>query len=105
MSRNLKVKSILAGSALLAGLGVTSVFAQQAGRPMDDASLVAQVRAALEEDRWLKGSEIKVESNDGRIKLYGLATRAHFAQAYRVAISVPGVKSVANLIFTTDNDR
>lgn len=91
------LKPLLLVSALVLGLGTASAFAQQA--TADDAGISAKVKAALESDNVLAGTQITVQSENGQVVLKGLVTSdSQYAEAYRVAVSVPGVQKVQNRV-------
>ena len=63
----------------------------------DDATLTANVKAAILADARLKSTEINVETYQGTVQLSGFVGQANdVATAASVARTVKGVKSVKN---------
>jgi osmotically-inducible protein OsmY len=102
MNRNMSLKSALMGAALLIGLGTASAFAQQSSTLTSDAQLANQVQTTFAHEPKLNGAELAIRAKDGRVTLFGSASEEQAAEAYRDAISVPGVKSVSNYISMTE---
>jgi osmotically-inducible protein OsmY len=98
--RSLK-QMILVPAFLLATGFSAAVFAQNASAA-DESAVVSQVQAALSQDASLKGAQVKVISKNGRIVLFGDATGAQAAAAYRDAAGVSGSMQVHNFISATD---
>jgi hyperosmotically inducible protein len=68
---------------------------QQVGKVIDDGVLTAKVKAALLRERGIKSTDVKVESNQGRVLLSGFVDSEDQKQrAVRVASQVDGVKEV-----------
>ena len=64
---------------------------------IDDATLAANVRTALQQDQQLKGFPIDVESRYDVVQLSGAVHTPHDADhAQEVAVNVPGVRTVYN---------
>lgn len=90
--------------ALLAALLMSGVVACSTGQPgetvaqkIDDATITADVKAAIRQEPALQVSEINVETNGGVVQLSGfVSSAANIAVASTVARSVNGVKSVRN---------
>lgn len=67
------------------------------GQAIDDATITAQVKAALIGDDELSALDINVDTNDGVVTLNGqVASPAHVARATDVADDVGGVRSIDN---------
>jgi hyperosmotically inducible protein len=65
------------------------------GKYVDDALLTTKVKAALLQEPELKSLDVSVESNRGVVLLSGFVDgEAQRAKALKVAVAVPGVKSV-----------
>jgi len=70
---------------------------ESVGQYIDDASLTANVKAAILADARLKSTEINVETYQGVVQLSGFVGQANdVATAASVARTVKGVKSVKN---------
>ena len=68
---------------------------QQVGKVIDDGVLTAKVKAALLRERGIKSTDVKVETNQGRVLLSGFVdTEDQKQRAVRVASQVDGVKEV-----------
>ena len=67
------------------------------GESISDAAITTKVKAAILADRMLKVMQIKVETNEGVVRLSGTVdTSKAAARATKVAKKVKGVKSVNN---------
>lgn len=67
------------------------------GQAIDDATITAQVKAALVGDEELSALDINVDTADGVVTLNGeVANQAHIARATDVADDVEGVRSIDN---------
>lgn len=68
---------------------------QQVGKFVDDSVLTAKVKAALLRERGVKSTDVKVETNQGRVLLSGFVdSEEQKKRAVRVASRVEGVKEV-----------
>jgi hyperosmotically inducible protein len=68
---------------------------QTLGKVIDDTVLTARVKAALLRERGIKSTDVKVETQQGRVLLSGFVdTEEQKQQAVRVASGVEGVKEV-----------
>lgn len=68
---------------------------QAAGKAIDDTVLTAKVKAALLRERGIKSTDVKVETNQGRVLLSGFVDSEDQKQrALRVVSRVDGVKEV-----------
>jgi hyperosmotically inducible protein len=87
-------------AALLLGTvgGCASIgIGQQRAEAVDDATITAGVKAAIDNDPTLKVSQMHVETSDGVVQLSGFVSSADsVATAASVARTVKGVKSVKN---------
>lgn len=64
---------------------------------LDDATLVAQVKMALVDERSLRAFEVEPAAQGRRVTLYGdVNTRAQYDRAAEIARGVDGVATVAN---------
>jgi hyperosmotically inducible periplasmic protein len=64
---------------------------------VDDATLAAKVRTALQQDQQLKGFPIDVESHNDVVQLSGAVHTPQDAdRAQEIAVNVPGVRTVYN---------
>lgn len=98
------MKHTVGMAVLLATLGLatatgcaSSVPASMAERGVDDATVSAGVRAAIDREAALKGSDIQVGTVQGVVQLSGFVSSAEdVATAAAVARTVEGVKSVRN---------
>jgi hyperosmotically inducible periplasmic protein len=62
---------------------------------LDDSVLTAKVKAALLRERGIKSTDVKVESNQGRVLLSGFVdSEDQKKRAVSVAAAVDGVKEV-----------
>lgn len=67
------------------------------GEAIDDATITAQVKAALVEDDQLSALDINVDTSNGVVTLNGDVDEAsHIAHASDVADDVEGVRSIQN---------
>ncbi|MEX5744195.1 BON domain-containing protein [Massilia sp. X63] len=88
--------------AVMLALGQVAGCASSGGggpvaQAIDDATITAGVRAAIERDPALKVSELEVETMQGVVQLSGFVGSADsVAAAASVARTVKGVKSVKN---------
>ena len=68
---------------------------QTVGKVLDDSVLTAKVKAALLRERGIKSTDVKVETNQGRVLLSGFVdSEDQKKRALNVASSVDGVKEV-----------
>jgi hyperosmotically inducible periplasmic protein len=68
-------------------------------RQLDDAALATSVRDALRNDPVLRGVNISVAARNGDVTLTGVVrTTVQRERATSVALSVPNVRSVNNLL-------
>jgi len=76
---------------------------RQQAKPLPDASLAAIVRQALISESSLDVNRIDVENKSGNVALYGsVDTPQQKEKAERIAMSVGGVKAVANNLAVND---
>jgi hyperosmotically inducible protein len=77
-----------------------STVAQEA----DDAVITSKVKDAIASDSALKDMQVSVETADSVVTLAGTANaRDQIARAVAVAKTVPGVKSVINILAVKDS--
>lgn len=68
---------------------------QQLGKVIDDGVITAKVKAALLRERGIKSTDVKVETNQGRVLLSGFVdSEDQKRRAVSVASRVEGVKEV-----------
>ena len=73
------------------------------GEAIDDATITAQVKAALVEDDDLAALDINVDTRDGVVTLNGeVDEQADIAKATELANDIDGVRSIQNNL-TVDN--
>lgn len=74
------------------------------GEAIDDATITAQVKAALAEDDDLSALEINVDTADGIVTLNGeVDERTDIARATEVANDIDGVRSIRNNLTLDQN--
>lgn len=75
------------------------------GDAMDDAAIVAKVKAAMLSSSEVEGLDVNVDSRNGIVTLSGSAdSMAERSQAERIAKTADGVKSVDNKIVIKADD-
>lgn len=87
------------GSSDTAGTTSSSAsdMAHKAGDAVEDSVVTAKVKAALLADSEVKGTEIKVETNQGNVSLSGnVDSQAQIDSALRITRGIEGVKNVDN---------
>ena len=68
-----------------------------AGEYLDDAGITAKVKAAFAEDKWVKGRNISVRTDQGVVDLTGtVADATESERATELAAHVKAVKAVHN---------
>lgn len=89
--------ALLAGATIV-GTGCAVIRGQETvGAYVDDATITAQVKAKLVEDKTVDAGAVKVETLDGTVSLSGFAkSSAEKAQAEYIARSTKGVRQVIN---------
>lgn len=76
-----------------------------AGEAMDDAAIVAKVKAAMLSSSQVEGLDVNVDSRNGIVTLSGSAdSMAERSQAEQIAKSADGVKGVDNKIVIKADD-
>lgn len=91
-------------SLLLAGLmalvvSCTTPAGRTTGTVVDDATITAQVKAALFADKDVSGLAVSVDTFKGEVVLTGaVSTQAQMDKAEAIARSVNGVQNVKNLV-------
>jgi hyperosmotically inducible periplasmic protein len=99
MSRFNVLATTVLTAALAAAAGCASSEGQQrsAGQTVDDAGLVAKVKAALVENDQTKARNINVDVRNGQVQLNGFVdSTAEKEAAAKAARSVSGVRGVDN---------
>ena len=94
----------LAGAFILAVALLVPVFSYAAdtstdttGEYLDDATITAKVKASFAEDKWVKGRDISVRTDQGVVDLTGTVDGANESdRATALASKVKGVKAVHN---------
>ena len=89
------IKKLLAGLALALVLAAPVVYAESAGKYVDDATITTRVKGAIMGDTQLKVTQISVTTDNGTVNLNGTvdSTSAE-ARAVNLARQIDGVKSV-----------
>lgn len=89
--------ALLAGATIV-GTGCAVIRGQETvGAYVDDATITAQVKAKLVEDKTVDAGAVKVETLNGTVSLSGFAkSSAEKAQAEYIARSTKGVRQVIN---------
>jgi len=98
------MKSATAGALLSLGLLFAPLCAQgadmstdSAGEYLDDAGITAKVKAAFAEDKWIKGRNISVRTDNGVVDLTGtVGDGTELERATELASRVKAVKAVHN---------
>ena len=86
--------ALAAAAALAAGCGIMRGH-ESPSAYVDDATLTARVKTALLKDHDVKGSEVNVQTYEGKVTLTGVVDNSEMAhRAERIARDTPGVKSV-----------
>lgn len=93
-----------AGTLLLLGglLGPMGAYADNtstdtAGQYMDDATITTKVKSAFAEDKWVKGRDISVLTDNGVVNLSGTVnSKKESDRATALATKVKSVKAVHN---------
>jgi osmotically-inducible protein OsmY len=86
--------ALAAAAALAAGCGIMRGH-ESPSAYVDDATLTARVKTALLKDHDVKGSEVNVQTYEGKVTLTGVVDNSEMAHnAERIARGTPGVKSV-----------
>jgi osmotically-inducible protein OsmY len=68
-----------------------------AGQYLDDAGITTKVKAAFAEDKWVKGRNISVRTDQGVVDLTGgVNTKAESDRATELATHIASVKAVHN---------
>ncbi len=68
-----------------------------AGQYLDDAAITAKVKSAFAEDKWVKGRDISVRTDQGVVDLTGnVDSKDESDRATRLASTVKSVKAVHN---------
>ncbi|NKE64836.1 BON domain-containing protein [Ramlibacter sp. RBP-2] len=89
--------ALLAGATMV-GTGCAVIRGQETvGAYVDDATITAQVKTKLVEDKTVDAGAVKVETLNGTVSLSGFAkSSAEKAQAEYLARSTKGVQQVLN---------
>jgi hyperosmotically inducible periplasmic protein len=90
---------MLGSSLLITGCTTEQRGGRSAGEYIDDKTLNARVKGALNDNPEYKFDDVKVESFKGTVQLSGFVTTAdQKAKAGDIAKRVPGVQNVDNKI-------
>lgn len=97
--KNILIASMVAIASLgAAGCAVTS-GQSSVGEYVDDATITAQVKAKMADDKDVAATRIQVETMKGVVQLSGFATNeTERVRAAQLAAGVKGVKQVQNAI-------
>lgn len=72
---------------------------QRTGAFVDDATITTKVKSAFATDKTVDAMDIRVETNQGNVRLSGFAdSPAEKQRAEEIARNVSGVRSVTNAI-------
>src|SRR5262245_50193570 len=98
-----KILAAALASLVVGGLAISNTaFAEEnqtVGERIDDAALVAKVKADLLKSSSVDGLDVNVDAKDGMITLSGQASsEAERAKAEQIAKEAKGVKGVTNKI-------
>jgi hyperosmotically inducible protein len=75
----------------------TDTSTDTAGEYLDDATITTKVKASFAEDKWVKGRDISVRTDQGVVDLTGTVDGASESdRATALASKVKGVKAVHN---------
>jgi hyperosmotically inducible periplasmic protein len=97
MLARMKRFSLIAVLSLSAALGACAGAGQSSGQFVDDSLVTTKVKSKLIGDMMLKGFTIKVDTDQGVVKLGGAVDTATQKQrAEEVARGTDGVKAVVN---------
>jgi hyperosmotically inducible periplasmic protein len=91
------ITPLLAAALAAAGLAgcVTTPYGAATGQGVDDATITANVKAALVQDPVTRARNISVNTFEGTVELSGFVDNgAERHEALQVASGVPGVRSV-----------
>jgi osmotically-inducible protein OsmY len=94
-------KTVLTTSFLAMSLAACSIFQGQetTGQYVDDATITAKVKEAFVGDKYVKASQISVETMQGVVQLSGFVDAPYSeVKAVSLASKVNGVKSVQDNI-------
>jgi hyperosmotically inducible protein len=94
----------IAGAFVLAGALLAPVCAfaadtstDSAGQYLDDATITTKVKASFAEDKWVKGRNISVRTDNRVVDLTGsVKSKAESDRATELATKVESVKAVHN---------
>jgi osmotically-inducible protein OsmY len=90
--------ALAAAAVIAAGCGVMRGH-ESASAYVDDATLTARVKTALLKSPDVKGSEVNVQTYEGKVTLSGVVDNTQMARnAERITRETPGVKSVESAI-------
>lgn len=102
MKRNLfaaTLASLVIGSVSGMALADDEGVTEKAGQAIDDAAVVASVKAKLLSSPDVEGLDVNVDAKNGVVTLSGTAdTTAERSSAEKIAKGADGVKSVTNRI-------
>ncbi|MET0280265.1 MAG: BON domain-containing protein [Steroidobacteraceae bacterium] len=96
-----KILAATLASLVVSGfaVGPTAMAAETVGGKIDDASLVARIKADLLRSPQVDGLDVNVDAKNGVITLSGTAaTDAERVRAEQIAKTATGVKGVDNKI-------
>lgn len=96
-----KIFATTLAALMIGGVAAGNVaFAEETiGQQLDDATLVARIKADLLKSRNVDGLDVNVDAKNGKVTLSGSAsTEAERTKAEVIAKGTSGVKSVENRI-------
>lgn len=89
---------LIPAAALMPGLSYAAdTSTSTTGEYLDDAAITTKVKASFAEDKWVKGRNISVRTDQGVVDLTGtVGSRKESDRATALATMVKGVKAVHN---------
>jgi len=97
---NIKIAGTLALLGMLlgpVGAYATDTSTDTTGQYLSDATITLKVKAALAEDKWVKGRDISVRTDHGVVDLTGTVdSKRESDRATEVATKVEAVRAVHN---------
>lgn len=101
---NTKFLTATFASLLVGGFAVGALADETVGEKLDDATLVAKIKADLLKSRAVDGLNVNVDARNGVVTLSGHAgSDAERRKAEDIAVHTKGVKSVDNKLVIKTN--
>ena len=96
-TRNVAVLALLGALLGPAGAYAVDSSTDTAGQYLDDATITTKVKAAFAEDKWVKGRDISVRTDNRVVDLTGTVnSKDESDRATALATSVSSVRAVHN---------